>query len=73
MSSSWVPLRTVRRMRSGTIDEMLRTIKGPKKLIQAWELVRDPPSVWEYMLEKKLQYGELVEKITTVEEDIALW
>jgi hypothetical protein len=37
-------------------------ITGPKKLVRAWELARDPPSPFEYLLEKKMQYHALVEK-----------
>jgi len=44
------------------IDEVLATTKGPKKLIQAWEMARNPPSPFEYLLEKKMNYHTLVEK-----------
>ena len=47
----------------GMIDEMLSTTKGPKKLIQAWEMARTPPSVFEYLLEKKASYHQLVQKL----------
>jgi hypothetical protein len=37
-------------------------ITGPKKLVRAWELAKNPPSPFEYMLEKKMDYHVLVEK-----------
>ena len=51
------------RLRPGMIDEMLSSITGPKKLIQAWEMARTPPSVFVYMLEKKVSYCQLVKKL----------
>jgi hypothetical protein len=61
-SSSWVPERTAVKLTPAMIDAVLSTTKGPKKLIQAWEMARNPPSPFEYMLEKKMNYHTLVEK-----------
>jgi len=44
------------------IEEVLATVTGPKRLVQAWELARHPPSPFIYMLEKKVTYFKLVEK-----------
>jgi hypothetical protein len=44
------------------IEDYISTITGPKKLLQAWKMARNPPSVFEYMLEKKMPYHQLVEK-----------
>jgi hypothetical protein len=46
------------------VDEYLAQaiITGPKKLVRAWELAKNPPSPFEYMLEKKMDYHVLVEK-----------
>jgi len=44
------------------VEDYRASITGPKKLVQAWELARTPPSVFEYMLEKKMQYHKLIEK-----------
>jgi hypothetical protein len=44
------------------VEEFLATTSGPKKLVRAWEMARNPPGVFEYMLEKKIEYHKLVEK-----------
>jgi len=44
------------------IEEFLATTKGPKKLIQSWEMAKNPPTPFEYLLEKKMNYHMLVEK-----------
>jgi len=46
------------------VDEYhaLALVSGPKKLVKAWELAKDPPSPFTYMLEKKLNYHTLVER-----------
>jgi hypothetical protein len=44
------------------IEETLAGITGPKKLLQAWEMTKNPPSPFEYLLEKKMPYHSLVEK-----------
>jgi hypothetical protein len=44
------------------IEDYISAITGPKKLVQAWKMARNPPSVFEYMLEKKMPYFRLVEK-----------
>lgn len=61
-SYSWVRLSTCERLTPEMVEDYCRRIKGPKKLVLAWELARSPPSVWEYMLEKKANYHKLVEK-----------
>ena len=61
--SSWVgEAAIVGRLTPEIIDEVLATLTGPKQLIQAWEMARTPPGVFEYMLEKKATYHKLVEK-----------
>jgi hypothetical protein len=47
------------------IEEMLKIKTGPKRLKQAWEMAKTPPSPFEYLLEKKKNYSQLLEKITT--------
>ena len=64
-NSSWVPAN-VTRLTPAMVEEHLATITGPKKLVQAWELARNPPSVFEYMLEKKMPYHKLVEKLKSI-------
>jgi hypothetical protein len=44
------------------IDHVLATTKGPKKLLLAWEMAKNPPTPFEYLLEKKMNYHTLVEK-----------
>ena len=61
-SYSWVKESEVERLTPEMVEEYCSSIKGPKKLVQAWELARNPPTVWEYMLEKKMSYHRLVEK-----------
>jgi hypothetical protein len=61
-SYSWVKKDSVRRLTADMIEDYISVVQGPKKLIQAWEMARNPPSVWEYMLEKKVYYHQLVEK-----------
>jgi hypothetical protein len=43
------------------IEEFNKTVTGPKKRVLAWQMARNPPSVFEYMLEKKKSYYKLVE------------
>jgi hypothetical protein len=43
------------------IEEFNKTIRGPKQLSAAWQMARTPPSVFEYMLEKKKSYYQLIE------------
>lgn len=63
-SSSWIPEENVTRITPDMVEEYHSRAKvtGPKKLVRAWELAFNPPSVWEYMLEKKMEYHVLVEK-----------
>jgi hypothetical protein len=60
--SSWVPMKGARKLTRTMIDEFLAKTTGPKKLIEAWELAKDPPSPFSYLLEKKYQYHTLMEK-----------
>ena len=55
-------MATVSRLTLKMMEEYYTLITGPKKLVQAWEMTRNPLSIFEYMLEKKLLYHELVEK-----------
>lgn len=48
------------------IDEFNKTIKAPKKLVAAWQMARNPPNVFDYMLEKKKSYHRLIEAYTSV-------
>jgi hypothetical protein len=65
--SSWVPEVSIeRRITPDLIEEMLATITGPKKLVQAWEMARHPPSVFDYMMEKKMPYHKLVERFKSL-------
>lgn len=57
-----MPADTVVRLTPKMIEEYRASITGPKKLVQAWEMARTPPSVFDYMLEKKMQYHKLIEK-----------
>lgn len=59
--SSWVPEASVNPLTPEMIEEFNRTITGPKKLVLAWQMARNPPTVFEYMLEKKKSYSRLVE------------
>jgi len=52
----------VARLTPEMVEDYISSITGPKKLVQAWEMARDPPSVFEYMLEKKMPYHRLIEK-----------
>ena len=54
----------MRRITPAMVDEYhaLALVSGPKKLVKAWELAKDPPSPFTYMLEKKLNYHTLVER-----------
>jgi len=44
------------------IEDYISKTTAPKKLVQAWAMARNPLSVFEYMLEKKMPYHRLVEK-----------
>lgn len=44
------------------VEDFNSTVTGPKKLVQAWQMAKHPPSVFEYMLEKKMPYHRLIEK-----------
>jgi len=48
------------------IEDYITTIKGPKKLVQAWKMARNPPTVFDYMLEKKMPFHKLVEKMKSM-------
>jgi hypothetical protein len=64
-SYSWVKTSACEKLTPAMVEEWyerLKTEGGPKKLVDAWELAKRPPSVWEYMLEKKLSYYRLVER-----------
>jgi hypothetical protein len=61
ISSSWVPEASVEHLTPKMIEEFNKTIEGPKQLIAAWQMARTPPSVFEYMLEKKKSYYQINE------------